>query len=236
MSTDYARTLEASDPHCLGDGEAERLLAGHPWRRFVALGDSITEGVTEPVAGYHPLPFADRVAAELRRARPDLAYLNLGRRNLRASEVRTRQLGPALAFRPDLALVVCGANDALRPGYERRADEVDHEIGEIVSALTAAGVLVVTMSVFVMGDYPRLPSWLGPAFGRRMTMLAARTRAIASAYGTVHVHLADHPAADEALTCDDGLHGNGRGQAIAAAEMVRALGTHIANHILEDHR
>ena len=183
------------------------------------------------VDGYHPLPFADRVAAELRRSRADLAYLNLGERNLRAGEVRARQLEPALAFRPDLALVVCGANDALRPGYESRADAVDHEMREIVSALTADGVLVVTMSVFVMGDYPRLPSWLGPAFGRRMTMLAARTRDIASAHGTVHVHLADHPAADEALTCDDGLHGNGRGQAIAAAEMIRALGAHLRTHM-----
>ena len=227
MTVDYARTREAADPHCLGDGEAAAHLRGHPWRRFVVLGDSIAEGVSDPVEGYHTSPFADRVAAELAGVQPDLAYLNLGERNLRAGEVRAGQVRPALAFEPDLALVVCGANDALRPGYESRVDAVDTDIAAIVSAMQGSGALVVTVSVFVMGDYPRLPSWLGPAFSRRMTMLAARTRAIAAAHGTVHVHLADHPAADATLTCDDGLHGNGRGQAIAAAEMVRRLGAYL---------
>ena len=101
---------EATDPYCLRSGEADALLAGHPWQRFVILGDSIAEGVGEPVPGYPPLPIAQRVTAELARLQPELAVLNLGRRNLRARQVRERQLAPALAFGPDLALVVCGAN------------------------------------------------------------------------------------------------------------------------------
>src|SRR6185369_7957676 len=95
----YPHDVETVDPWCLRDREAATLLAGHPWRRFAVLGDSVAEGLTEPVAGYHPLPFADRVRVELARSRPDLAYLNLGRRNLRAAEVRATQLAPALAFR-----------------------------------------------------------------------------------------------------------------------------------------
>jgi hypothetical protein len=61
-------------------------------------------------------------------------------------------------------------------------------------------------------------------------MLAARTAVVAGALGALHVDLADHLATGEGpLTGDDGLHGNGRGQAIAAAETVRVLGTYLGN-------
>ena len=32
---------EASDPHCLGPGDAEALLAAAPWKRLLVMGDSI---------------------------------------------------------------------------------------------------------------------------------------------------------------------------------------------------
>src|SRR5258705_3461422 len=97
MAPEYAQTLESADPYCLRDGEASALLAGHPWRRFAVLGDSIAEGLTEPVDGYHPLAFPDRVRAELARERPGLAYLNLGRRDLPVADVHATQHSPALA-------------------------------------------------------------------------------------------------------------------------------------------
>ncbi|HEU5332541.1 MAG TPA: SGNH/GDSL hydrolase family protein [Actinocrinis sp.] len=221
-------TTEATDPYCLRPGEAETLLAGHPWRRFVVLGDSIAEGVGEPVPGYPPLPIAHRVAAELSRVRPELAVVNLGRRNLRARQVRERQLVPALAFEPDLALVVCGANDALRPGYETRAGAVDGEIETMVRAMQGRGATVITLAVFVWPNYPHLPSWLKPTPSERMAMLGRRTTELAARLGTVHIDVADHPAAKDPDTMSiDGLHGNGRSQAILAAEIVRRLGAHL---------
>lgn len=232
MTRDHAATrshpdvarAEAADPYCLRPGEAQALLAGHPWRRFAALGDSIAEGVAEPVPGYSPLPLADRVAAELERSGPGVAYLNLGRRGLRTHEVRATQLDPALAFEPNLALVVCGANDALRPGYESRADAVDRDLAALIEALQAGGARVITVSIFVRAAYPSLPSWLKPPPTERMATLARRTNALAARLGTTHVDLADHPTARDPRTISsDGLHGNGRSQAIAAAEIIRAL-------------
>lgn len=216
---------EATDPFCLRPGEAAALLAGHPWRRFAVLGDSIAEGVADTVPGYSPLPLADRVAAELADVRPGLEYLNLGRRGLRAHEVRERQLAPALAFAPDLALVACGANDALRPGYAARADAVDADLAAIIRALQYGGALVVTVSIFVRPAYPSLPTWLRPTGTERMAALGARTTALAKEMGTVHVDLARHPiAAAMDSTSADGLHGNARAQSVAAAETIRALG------------
>jgi lysophospholipase L1-like esterase len=223
----YADTAEAADPYCLRAGEAAALLAGHPWRRFAVLGDSVAEGVGDPVPGYHPLAFADRVAAELETAGPALAYLNLGLRSLRVCEIRARQLGPALDFRPDLALVVCGANDALRPGYQRsyRADAVDAEMAVMIRGLQERGALVVTMSFFVWPGYSSLPTWLAPPPAERMAALNRRTNALAAALDTAHVDLTGHPAAAcHGLISADGLHTNARGQAIAAAQTIRRLG------------
>ena len=217
---------EAADPYCLRVGEAESLLDGHPWRRFAVLGDSIAEGVADTVPGYSPLPCADRVSAELTAVRPDLEYLNLGKRGLRSHEVRESQLASALAFAPDLAFVACGANDALRPGYEARADAVDAELATIISALQERGVLVMTVSIFVRPVYPSLPAWLRPTGTERMAMLGARTTALAAALGTVHIDLTQHPIATAMdSTSADGLHGNARAQSVAAAEAVRALGS-----------
>src|ERR1700686_3990757 len=78
---------ESEDEAVLGEDEIETLLAGAPWQRFVLLGDSIAEGISEPVAGYLERPWGDRVADGLRRVHPSLKYKNLGYRFLRAEEV-----------------------------------------------------------------------------------------------------------------------------------------------------
>jgi lysophospholipase L1-like esterase len=223
----YAGTREAEDPSCLRAGEAAALLAGHPWRRFVAVGDSVVEGLGDPVPGYVNLPWVDRIAAELRAVCPDVDYLNLGRRNLRAAQIRAEQLVPAVAYRPDLALVACGANDALHPGY--RPEAVDGELGAVLSALRATGADVLTVSLFDLANCPAVQERFRPALARRMRTLARHTRALADAYGCVHIDLGSHPAAgDTALYSGDGLHGTGRSHGISAAFGVRRIGAHLA--------
>lgn len=225
---------EATDPYCLRAGETAVLLAGHPWSRFAVLGDSVAEGAGDPVDGYRNLPWADRIAAELTSVRPGLAYLNLGVRNLRASQVRGRQLEPALAFGPDLAMVVCGANDALRPGFDPSA--VDREIETMVTALRGRGADVMTVSVFVLEDYPGVPDALRRGFSDRLRVLARHTTALARRLDTIHVDLANHPAGyDSRMHSDDGVHGNGRSHGIAAAEAVRRLGAFLGNTFAEEH-
>ncbi|SCF22464.1 Lysophospholipase L1 [Micromonospora viridifaciens] len=217
---------EAMDPWCLREGESAGLLRGHPWRRFVVLGDSVAEGLCEPVDGYSDLQWADRIAAELRAVQPGLAYVNLGRRGLRAHEVRAAQLAAALAFGPDLALVVCGGNDAFRPGYDPEA--VDAELAAMITALQDAGADVITVGMFDVSHSPAVPAALRAGLGERMRRLSAHTRRLAGRLGTLHVHLTDHPAvADPSLYSSDGRHGSARSDAIATAETLRVLGAHL---------
>ncbi|MFG3707191.1 SGNH/GDSL hydrolase family protein [Micromonospora sp. NPDC047670] len=217
---------EATDPFCLRDGESAALLRDHPWRRFAVLGDSVAEGLCEPVDGYPDVQWADRIAAELRAVRPELAYLNLGLRGLRAHEVRARQLAPALAFRPDLALVVCGGNDAFHPAYD--ADAVDAELTAMIGALRAAGADVITVGMFDVSHSPAVPERHRAGLAERMRRLSAHTGALAERLGTLHVRLTDHPlTADPSIYSSDGRHGSARSDAVAAAETVRRLGTHL---------
>ncbi|MFI6820208.1 SGNH/GDSL hydrolase family protein [Micromonospora sp. NPDC050187] len=213
---------ESTDPYCLRDGESITLLAGHPWRRFVVLGDSVAEGLCEPVDGYSPLQWADRLAAELRAAAPGLAYLNLGRRGLRAHEVHAEQLRPALDFNPDLALVVCGGNDAFRPAYD--PDAVDAELDVMVTALQRAGADVITVGMFDVSNSPAVPEKVRAGLGERMRRLSAHTARLAERLGTLHVALTDHPlTADPSIYSSDGRHGSARSDAIATAETLRRL-------------
>lgn len=219
---------EATDPWCLRPGESAELLRGHPWRRFVVLGDSVAEGMCERVDGYPELQWADRIAAELRAVHPGLAYLNLGRRGLRAHEVRSTQLVPALDFGPDLALVVCGGNDAFRTDYD--PDAVDAELAAMVTALRDTGADVITVGMFDVSHSPAVPAALRAGLGERMRLLSARTGALAERLGTLHVHLTDHPlVADPSLYSTDGRHGSARSDAIAAAETLRVLGAHLGS-------
>jgi lysophospholipase L1-like esterase len=218
---------EATDPWCLRPGEGAELLHGHPWQRFVVLGDSVAEGLCEPVDGYPDLQWADRIAAELRSAHPGLAYLNLGRRGLRAHEVRAAQLAPALDFGPDLALVVCGGNDAFRTGYD--PDAVDAELTAMITALRDAGADVITVGMFDVSHSPAVPATLRAGLGERMRRLSEHTGRLAERLGTLHVHLTDHPAvADPSLYSGDGRHGSARSDAIAAAETLRVLGARLS--------
>lgn len=220
---------ESEDPYCLRAGEAARLLAGHPWRRFVVIGDSVAEGLAEPVPGYSEVQLADRLAQELTATAPNLTYLNLGHRGLRTREIRASQLAPALDFRPDLALVVCGGNDAFPATY--RPDTVDPELRAMITALRAAGADVITVGLYNVSysPSPEIADWLRPGLRQRMQTLSEHTAAIAAELGTLHLNLTGHPAAtDPNMYSSDGRHGNARSDAIAVAEAVRLLGTHLA--------
>lgn len=217
---------EAEDPHCLRPGEGATLLRGHPWRRFAVLGDSVAEGLGDPVPGYSPLPWCDRIAAELRAHEPGLAYLNLGRRELRAAEVHEQQLAEALRFRPDLALVACGANDAMAIAYQ--PGKVDAALTAIVSALQESGALVLTVGIFDISKAPCFTGKIRTLMATRMQVQSAQIAELSRRLGTIHVDCYGHPLeGDPAMYAADGLHGNMRSHQIFATAAIRLLGRHL---------
>ena len=94
------------------------------FHRYVALGDSFTEGVGDPDPG---LPngvrgWADRVADVLASQADDFGYANLAIRGRKMDAILAEQIEPALAMRPDLvsiyAAVLRGADPVDIPAID----------------------------------------------------------------------------------------------------------------------
>jgi lysophospholipase L1-like esterase len=117
------------------------------WRRYVALGDSFTEGLSDPDP-QRPGEYrgwADRLAGHLAAAAGgELEYANLAIRGRLVAQVLDEQLPVALEARPDLVSLVAGGNDLLRPGGDpdALAAALDGAVGELKSA--GADVLLAT--------------------------------------------------------------------------------------------
>lgn len=214
---------ELADPDVLTTVEEDRLLHHAPWQRLVVLGDSVAEGIGEPVDGYETLPWAARLARALRRQRLDLAHLNLGKRGLLAAQVRETQLELALSFEPDLAAVVCGGNDMLGGRFDARA--VGTEMEAVVAALRGAGADVLLFTMFDITRAIQLPEPFGGRLRERTGRLRAQIVGVTKAHDAVLVDMARCArSADPVIYGADLRHANMRGHAVAASWAVRALG------------
>jgi lysophospholipase L1-like esterase len=209
------------DADLFTDQEAASLLRGAPWHRFVGIGDSVVEGVRGPAPGYRDLSWIDRLVAALRAVQPDLVAHNLGRRGLLAADVRQRQLAPAVALEPDIAVVAAGGNDLFRDRFDTLA--VGAELTAMVRRLRDLGCDVITIGLFdITRVDPTAPT--APMVSRRIRALSELTAAVAARHGAVHVDFSTHPAgADPAVYSEDRLHLNARGHALVAATTIRRL-------------
>jgi lysophospholipase L1-like esterase len=126
-------------------------MTGMQFSRYVAIGDSFTEGVGDPdpsrpngLRGW-----ADRVAEVLARTTPDFGYANLAIRGRKLRGVIDEQVEPALALRPDLVTSYAGANDIMRPRVD--IDSLATAYDEAVRRLAATGATVVLFTAFDPG-------------------------------------------------------------------------------------
>ena len=109
-----------------------------PWRTYVALGDSLTEGLQDFDDAGTPIGWADRLAQLLAdRAGTDIGYANLAIRGRLLGPILTEQVEPALALSPDLVSIWGGGNDMLRPDAD--PDAMAASVEEAVVKFRTAG-------------------------------------------------------------------------------------------------
>ena len=111
-------------------------------RRYVALGDSFTEGMGDDCAR-RPTGvrgWADRVAEGLEAHESGWGYANLAIRGRKLLQVVEQQIEPALAMKPTLVTIYAGANDILRPRVN--LDALMLRYAEAIGALRDAGAEV----------------------------------------------------------------------------------------------
>ncbi|MGA8209310.1 MAG: SGNH/GDSL hydrolase family protein [Nocardioidaceae bacterium] len=124
------------------------------FHRYVALGDSFTEGVGDhdPTRPNGVRGWADRVAEALATHSPQVRYANLAVRGRKLEGIVDQQVGPAVAMRPDLVSVYAGGNDILRPKVDIDALVERYDRG--VARLVATGARVLVFTGFDLGFAP----------------------------------------------------------------------------------
>lgn len=117
-----------------------------PWSRFVALGDSFTEGVGDPDADSPGglRGWADRFAEVLSGFDDEFAYANLAVRGRLIQQIADEQVEAALDLRPDLISVCAGGNDVIRPGTD--PDEVAAKLDRVIERLSASGATILVFT------------------------------------------------------------------------------------------
>ncbi len=191
----------------------------HPWRRFVAIGDSFTEGIGDPdpsQPGSHR-GWADRVAEVLSRQVDDFAYANLAVRGKLIAQIVRDQIEPAVALRPDLVTLCAGGNDVIRPGTD--PDAISAQLEDAVARLSSTGAAVVLFTGIDTAFTPVFRPFRG-----KVAIYNENIRAIADRHDCI---VADQWALkvvqDPRFFDDDRLHFNALGHHEVARMVLRAL-------------
>ncbi len=197
----------------------------HPWRRYVAIGDSFTEGIGDPEPGSPGghRGWADRVAEVLAAQVDDFAYANLAVRGKLIGQIVADQLEPAIALHPDLITFSAGGNDVIRPGSD--PDAVAEQFEDAVVRLSATGA---TLVVFTGIDTNFTPVFRG--IRGKVAIFNEHIRAIAAANDCI---VADQwglkTVQDMRFFDDDRLHYNSLGHHEVARMVLRTL--HVPNDL-----
>lgn len=217
-----------SDPNPLSESRDEAEIPRspyvandhpHPWRRFVAIGDSFTEGIGDPSPdspGGHR-GWADRVAEVLAGSVDDFAYANLAVRGKLIAQIIADQVEPALALQPDLISICAGGNDVIRPGTD--PDEIAEQFEDAIIRLSSTGATVVVFTGIDTNFSPVLRALRG-----KVAIYNENVRAVAEKYECI---VADQWALkeiqDARFFADDRLHLNTLGHHEVARMVLRAL-------------
>lgn len=152
----------------------------HPWRRYIALGDSFTEGIGDPDdnnPGRHR-GWADRVAEQLSSTVSDFSYANLAIRGRLIKQIVDEQLEPAIALKPDLISICAGGNDVLRPSGD--PDKIAEQFDAAISRLATTGATLLIFTGPDIRDTPVLGGIRGKVaiYNENIRTVAARHDAV----------------------------------------------------------
>jgi lysophospholipase L1-like esterase len=198
---------------------AQQIELPRIFARYVAIGDSSTEGLDDPdgQGGYRGWSsrLAERVAGA--QASP-LLYANLAVRGRSTRQILDQQLEPAAAMRPDLVTLFTGTNDVIRPRFD--PDEVRADVEDMQRRLIEGGATVLG---FTLPDLSIVLPIARPIAGRVRALNDALRRASESS-GAILGDFARHSVgSDPRLWGPDRLHANALGHARIAAALAWAL-------------
>ena len=191
--------------------------------RFIALGDSMTEGMCDEIVDGNYRGWADRVADSLSKANPNFTYANLAIRGKLLHQVIDDQIPEAAKYVTGPETLVsfhAGANDVLRPNYQADAAFAKYEKGIRDLTQTGATVLVFTVIDRVEGDGKTARLW-----HERFSAFNVNVREVANKYGAIIVEANGAKwMADSRFLAKDRLHLNSDGHWRLSQAVLEKLG------------
>jgi len=188
--------------------------------RFVAVGDSITVGMGDPIPGSRG--FRGWAALLAEGLGPGVELHNFAELGAQSHTLAARQLPAAMELRPDIAAVIVGVNDTLRGSFHigRSGAALSH----VVRELRSVGAQVLTASLPDPGRMLRLPRSLATQLARRIRAVNAVSAEIATLYDTVHFDAASLEVLyDRRMWSVDRLHPSEAGHRLLARAFAELL-------------
>lgn len=186
--------------------------------RYVALGDSSTEGLDDPDGSGGYRGWSTRLAERIATGQRGLLYANLAVRGCTTRQILETQLQPALAMRPDLVTLFSGTNDVVSRQFD--CGQVGRDIEAMQLALIGQGATLLTFTLPDLTPVMPVARWFTP----RVEQLNESLRTVSARTGAVLVDLAGYPVAcDPRLWSEDRLHANALGHQRIASALAQAL-------------
>ena len=187
--------------------------------RYLAIGDSLTQGVGAPdeATGSFPALLADRWRAD----GCDVELLNAGVSGSTVEQLISEQLPQLEPFQPTIITFQSGGNDLVNTVP---IDDYRKNVQTVLEAATGSGARVV---VFAQNEWFRAPSGLGYVTAEQREEFDAVLIEEANAKGAEFADLRPLYAqqADDNLWVEDGIHPTPEAYDAWASEMADLIGT-----------
>ncbi|WP_299086714.1 SGNH/GDSL hydrolase family protein [uncultured Microbacterium sp.] len=194
--------------------------------RFVAIGDSFTEGVGDERSDGTVRGWADLVAQGWAASRGSgIEYANLAIRGKLVWPIVEQQLEPALALKPTHLSFNGGGNDMLRP--RTSIDSIADAFTHVLRRCDEEGVRLILLS----GANPSAQLPMSTLIQRRGDLMsAAVVRRMEGRSDVIQaLNWPDAALSDPSFWSEDRLHMNIRGHHRVAARVLEALGERVPN-------
>jgi lysophospholipase L1-like esterase len=191
--------------------------------RFIALGDSFTEGMCDEIIEGQYRGWADRVADVLTGLNKDFTYMNLAVRGKLLPQVIDDQLPIAKKYitgKDTLVAFHAGANDVLRPSYQPAIAKERYRKALSELSKTDAKIIAFTIVEEVDGKGKTADLW-----NQRFSDFNKNVRACAKEFGVTVIESQEAPwLADRRFLATDRLHLNPEGHFRIANGVLETLG------------
>ena len=193
------------------------------YNRFIALGDSMTEGMSDEQINGLYRGWADRAADVMAQESPNFTYMNLAIRGKLLQQVIDDQIPLVKAHvtgKDTLVSFHAGANDVIRPNYDPELAKPRYRKG--VADLTATGA---TVMLFTVIDKVDGKGKVADMWHERFKDFNEHIRVTAKEFGAILMESKDVKfLADRRLLNKDRLHLNPEGHWRLAQAVLEGLG------------